>query len=359
MLSLFVIIGVAYGVVALVLALGVVRSRAEQVLHCPTVSVLVAARNAEDSIDACLGALAAQAYPDVLSIVIADDRSEDQTGQRARSWSDRIDRLTVVDVDQTYHRCPKKNALEHALRASTGDIILTTDADCIPPPEWVARTVSRFGEHVGAVVGPAPLEGKGWLERVLAFQSLVVGAIAIGSAGLGRPLTCSGRNFAFRRSAYHAVGGYSPWGSLIGGDDVFLMRAIAGHRDWNVVYNSDPEASVTSPVHSDRLWRRHLRYQSKTLHCGPGALMAALPVYILHVLLLAVPLIAWSRPDLLPILLGLAVFKLLTDGAFLYPAARRLGQMHLMRWFPVVELIAVPYVAIVSAVGALRPASWA
>ena len=358
MLILILCVGAAYGLIALALACGVLRNRAPVVDARPSVTVLVAARNVADQIDACLEALANQTYGGELTVVVADDRSDDGTGPRAASWSDRIAGLSVVPVVQSYHRCPKKNALEHAIRASAGEIILTTDADCRPPPEWVARTVSRFADHVGAVAGPAPLIGQGWLGKVLAFQSLIVGAIGIGSSGIGRPLTCSGRNFGFLRAAFHDVGGYEPVGHWVGGDDVYLMRAIAAHTDWRVLYHSDNDAAVPSPVHADHLWRRQLRYQSKTLHYGFGTLMAALPVYILHLLLLVAPLLVVWRPDLLPILLGLAFVKLLTDGVFLFLAARRLGQTHLLPWLPLVEIVAIPYVAIVSALGALRPASW-
>jgi cellulose synthase/poly-beta-1,6-N-acetylglucosamine synthase-like glycosyltransferase len=351
-------VGLAYGLIALSLAWGAFRNRAPLFSACPSVTVLVAARSVASQIDACLGALGRQNYDGKLAVIVINDRSEDDTGSRAEGWTDQITGLTVLNVEQTYHLCPKKNALEHGVRASVGEIILTTDADCHPPPEWVAHTVSRFGDRVGAVAGPAPLVGHGWLGRLLAFQSLIVGAIGVGSAGIGHALTCSGRNFAFRRAAFHDVGGYDPSGHFVGGDDVYLMRAIADHPDWRVVYHSDPDATVPSPAHSGHLWRRHLRYQSKTIRLGFGTLMAALPVYILHLLLLAGPVLCWWRPDLLPNLLGLAAVKLLTDGVFLFLAARRLQQTHQLLWLPLIEIVAVPYVSIVSAVGALRPTTW-
>ena len=86
--------------------------------------------------------------------------------------------------------------------------------------------------------------------------------------------------------------------------------------------------------------------------------MVSLPVYILHLTLLVAPLIVWWRPDQLPVLLGLAAVKFLTDGVFLYAAARRLRQIGLLLWLPIVELISIPYVAVVSAIGAVRPPSW-
>ena len=355
---LAICLAVTYGLIALALTRGIVRNEIGSFSNAPSVSVLVAARNAAVHLDVLLEALADQTYEGNLGIYVLDDRSTDGTAAVAAKWSDRIQGLRIIPVDRAYHRCGKKNALEHGIRASDGDIVLTTDADCRPLPEWIARTVSYFDTHTGAVAGPAPLEGRGWARGLAAFQSLVVGAIGLGSAGLGYPLTCSGRNFGFRRAAFTDVGGYDSSGHLIGGDDVYLMRAIAVHRDWDVVYHDDTEAAVPSPAHSDALWQRHLRYQSKTLRYGFGTLMVSLPVYILHLTLLVAPLIVWWRPDQLPVLLGLAAFKFLTDGVFLYAAARRLRQIGLLLWLPIVELISIPYVAVVSAIGAVRPTSW-
>lgn len=318
-------------------------------------TVLVAARNEEASIEACLNALSQQDYQG-LHIVVVNDRSDDATGKRARAWRDRIPNLDVVEVTRTILHCPKKNALATGVERATGEIVLTTDADCTPPSTWVSDTVACFGPDVGAVIGPAPLTGEGFLDGLLAVQALVVSAIAAGSAGLGAPVTCSGRNFAFRRKAFDNVGGYSPIGDRVGGDDVFLMLAIASHPDWRVVFNST--SPVPSPAHTDRLLGRQLRYQSKTLHAGGLTLISAFVVYIFHVALLVALFAAWFQPEWLPVVLSLAIVKLASDGLFLFRAAHRLPRTATLAWFPLVEVISIPYIALISAIGAVRSSTW-
>lgn len=359
---LFLLLGLAaiYVVITLGLTIGLGRDANGEASGTPaTVTVLICAHNEAQRIASCLRALSDQTYPRTMTqIIVVDDRSTDETFEIATSWKNRVPGLEVVRVDAQDLDCPKKNALQTGMAGATGEIVLTTDADCTPAPHWIASTVSRFGEQTGMVVGPAPLTNPGGrFAPLLVFQSLLVNALAAGSAGIGFPLTCSGRNLAFRREAFDTSGGYKPIGHIVGGDDVLLMRRIAS-TGWRVVYNHDPSAAVHSPAHLDRQWSRQIRYQSKARHYGVPILSLAILIYILHVLLLASPLFAWLAPDTIPILWSVLVVKAVADGVFLWRAARRLGYRRIFRWFPVVEILTVPYIAVFCALGTLRPPSW-
>jgi cellulose synthase/poly-beta-1,6-N-acetylglucosamine synthase-like glycosyltransferase len=185
----------------------------------------------------------------------------------------------------------------------------------------------------------------------------MVNALAAGSAGIGIPLTCSGRNMAFRRSAFDESGGYAPIGHITGGDDVLLMRRIRS-AGWKVIFNQDDDATVASPAHTDRQWSRQTRYQSKAKNYGIRILSVATLIYILHLILFASPAWIWLAPGTFPVLLSIFVIKAAADWAFLWRAARRLGYRRTLRWFPLVEVLLVPYVTILCAAGTLRRPSW-
>ena len=348
-----------YVIITLGLTLGLARRKQGSGQTDLPVTVLICAHNEADRIGSCLEAIAAQTYaPDLTEVIVVNDRSSDATGDNARAWSDRISNLKVLSVTESRLVCPKKNALQTGMDEAAGQIILTTDADCTPAPCWIASTVAAFSEKVGVVAGPAPLTDSGGLTApLLSFQALLVNALTAGSAGIGIPLTCSGRNFAFRREAFDQSGGYESIGHIVGGDDVLLMRRIAA-VGWKVSYNHDPAAAVTSPAHRDRQWSRQIRYQSKARYYGVPILSVAVLIYIFHLLLLTSPLWVWHIPGTLPVLGSALLAKAIVDGLFLWRAARRLGYRRIFRWFPVVEVLTIPYVAIVCALGTLRPSSW-
>ena len=323
-----------------------------------SVTVVVAAHNESEHIDACLSALAAQRYPsNRTEIVVVDDRSTDDTASRAGQWADRIPGLRVVRVADARYPCPKKNALDLGIRTSSGELILTTDADCRPPPSWIAATVRCFDAATGMVIGYAPLipANSGWLQGMISLQGLVVAALAAGSTGIGFPVTCSGRNLAYRRSAFEAVGGFSAIGHILGGDDVLLMRRISAQTEWNVRFNPDARSGVSSAPHDCGVLRRQVRYQSKAVHYGIPVLILALPMYIFHSILAAGPLLFYAYAELRWPLAGLLAGKTIADAALLKTAAVRFGARLRPAWLIMLELISVPYVVLFCALGALKP----
>lgn len=347
-----------YVIVAGAIHRGLSRTAPGRNAESHDVTVVIPARNEAHRIESCLAALAEQTYPpERTEVIVVDDRSTDDTARRALAWSDRIPGLKVVRATEGPLACPKKNALDAGINAGAGEIILTTDADCIPSSDWIASTVRAFDPDVGMVAGNAPLlPGRGLLSRLISLQSLVVSTLAAGSMGLGFPLTCSGRNLAYRRAAFHDAGGFGPIGHIRGGDDVLLMRRIARRTPWRIRFN--PDARVDSQPHTDGLFRRQVRYQSKAVHCGYSVLLVAACIYIFHVALAAGPFLAWRHPAFrVPFGLMVAA-KLLADWLLLFRAARRFSARKILRLFPLLELISVPYVVVICAAGALAPSRW-
>lgn len=146
------------------------------------VSVVIAAYNAADTLPACLEALRHQTLPAnvTLEIVVSDDGSTDATVEVAR-------RAGVVCVTR------ERGSLKHATQqpewliwrpagaapssgpgatrnrgvaASTGNLILFTDADCIPTPNWAATLIAAFEDpEVAGVKGTYLTTQPNWVAR--------------------------------------------------------------------------------------------------------------------------------------------------------------------------------------------------
>ena len=137
-------------------------------------SVLVPARNEEARIDACLQALLAVDYPpELLEVLIIDDFSDDQTAARVLAVEDpRLRLIRLADEESLpAGNFGKKQALATGVRHATGALIATTDADCLPSPDWL-RSLASFYEagHWKIMAGPVQFVGeKNAFQR---FQSL-------------------------------------------------------------------------------------------------------------------------------------------------------------------------------------------
>ena len=112
----------------------------------PEVSVIVAARNEEDNILKCLKSLDKLEYPeDKIQIILVDDRSTDKTENIIENFIINKPKFTKIVTKKEIGRLKgKTNALANAVEIATGEIILTTDADCVMVPTWVKTTVSYY-----------------------------------------------------------------------------------------------------------------------------------------------------------------------------------------------------------------------
>ncbi|MYA23182.1 MAG: glycosyltransferase, partial [Gemmatimonadetes bacterium] len=215
------------------------RSGPALVSDQPSVSAIVAARDEEATLPHCLDALARQDYKGAFEVIVVDDRSRDQTwdiiAAKAETWP--VLKGVQATPDGQF-RCPKKSALAEGIAASTGEILLFTDADCRPPADWVRSMVAHFAPGIGLVAGyarPDPVSGV--LAKVLAVDNIGVGALGAGSFGMGHPLSCTGRNLGYRRQVYDELGGFAQIGHLIGADDGKFLRLVSAMGSWELAFN--------------------------------------------------------------------------------------------------------------------------
>ena len=136
----------------------------------PRVSVIIPCYNEENTIGLLLDALYAQTYPRAaLEVVIADGLSTDGTREAIAAWQKAHPDLAVHVVDNPRRTIPA--ALNRAIAASRGEIIVRLDAHAVPAPDYIARSVAALeagrGDNVGGVWEIRP-QGSGWLARSIA-----------------------------------------------------------------------------------------------------------------------------------------------------------------------------------------------
>ena len=359
-------IGISGGIYCfsvLALAFGMSRLKQGKASHGPFVSVVVATRDEEDRIGWCLEGLIAQDYPaDRFEVIVVDDRSVDRTLEIARRYEGLQSCVQVLQVKEQGYFCRKKNALALGISRSRGEILLTTDSDCRPGPGWLAGMVRHFNPDVGMVAGHSPPESqRGLTYGVLALEALAKAGLAAGSIGVGVPLSCTGRNLAYRRSAFEAVGGFDRVGHIIGGDDVLLMRMIATDTPWKICYATESETIVpTAPgsISPTDLYHQKARHASKARHYGGPIFYLAGAIYMFHLLLLAgIPPAIFLSGILTPVGIGMTA-KCAVDLAFLFQAKRLMGSSRTLRYFPLLEAVYIPYVVVFSILGGLKKFKW-
>ncbi|HEY66471.1 MAG TPA: glycosyltransferase family 2 protein [Caldilineae bacterium] len=200
------------------------------------VSVVIPAFNEEKYLGACLHALRRQTYPaNRYEVIVVNNASTDATATIARRYGARV-------VWEPRRGIPR--ARQAGFRAARGEIIASTDADTVVPPDWIERIVANFQAHPewGGLYGPVYWP-EGRLHERLIMRYPVTWMLAL-SNRLGRSYWI-GSNFAVRREPFWQVGGFNEaWESGEDGELALRMGRITqiGFDPKLVVYSSNRRA---------------------------------------------------------------------------------------------------------------------
>lgn len=213
----------------------------------PAVTIIVAARNEEERIAKCISSLAEIDYPEnLLEVFLVNDRSDDKTFEIMKSSTEAISRFKVINsrpIEQSNLK-GKANAIDTAIEHCNGEIVITTDADCIVPPTWVKTTVCYFHSITAMVCGYTLISHCNSLfAKLQCLDWLYLLSLASGSCGMRKTMSCVGNNLAFTKDSYINAGGYSAITFSVT-EDLALMRMIQKQGVNKVIYPINNDALV-------------------------------------------------------------------------------------------------------------------
>lgn len=195
----------------------------------PSASVLVPARNEEETLGACLQGLAAQDYSD-FEVLVLDDGSTDRTRSVAERSAAANHRIRVLTGSPTPAGWSGKNWACHQLaREAQGDILIFTDADNTHHPAALGATVGWMEKHTLDMVSAFPQQIVHTLPEKLVVPVVdlfVYAFLPLWLTLLSRAPSLAAANgqwIAFTRQAYDRVGGHEAVRESVV-EDVLLSR---------------------------------------------------------------------------------------------------------------------------------------
>lgn len=262
--------------------------------ECDTrVSVLVPARNEEEVISKLLSSLVDQNYPiDLFEIILIDDHSTDHTVRVINSFisehSDYSIKLLRIK-GEAQSRAYKKKAIRKAIEKSDGQLIITTDADCLPGRNWIRSIVSLYEtKKPKMIVAPVSFhQEKTFFQKFQSLEFLSLIAITAGAIKTGHPIMCNGANLAYEKKAFFDVGGFGI-DRFSSGDDVFLLQKIRKHfGSSSVWFLKNKEAIIyTEALRTlQQFFDQRIRWASKNKGYDIKILSISFTVYLVNFLL--------------------------------------------------------------------------
>jgi cellulose synthase/poly-beta-1,6-N-acetylglucosamine synthase-like glycosyltransferase len=330
----------------------------------PTLTIVVCARNEERNLVNLLPALARQNYPaGRLEIVLVNDRSRDRTEELLQAFASQHAQALYFRIDdEAPGLAPKKRAINLALHHTGSEIILLTDADGIPGENWAAEMAAQFQPGVVMVCGYSPYYPRNTLaQKILALEYFSHAAVAAGSIGAGRPLTCTGSNLAYRRDAFFSVGGFEGVGHWISGDDDLLLHKMHAQHAGKIAYVAHPatHVPVKPPASWQELQSQRTRYASKGRFYHWKVTLALIAVYVLNLLLcLGVAALLFGQTRLFVSTLLCGAGKAVVEFAYLRRASAWFQEQDLLRYFPLAAVLHPFYIVYFSTRAQFATFAW-
>lgn len=189
------------------------------------ISVVIPARDEEARLAPCLAGLRADG--DVAELLVVDDRSADDTARVARDGGARV----IVGEALPEGWVGKAWALEQGLRAASGDIVVSLDADTRPRPGLVRELAALLDGEADVVTAAPRFVCEGAAERLLhpSMTATIPYRTGPGDAAGWQPspsrAIANGQCVAMRRETLVRAGG---WARVRGAmtEDVAMARAL-------------------------------------------------------------------------------------------------------------------------------------
>ena len=246
---------------------------------------------------------------------------------------------------------PKKHALETGIRAAKGEIILTTDADCVPAREWVKTIISYFEADVGLVAGFSPTESseKATLfSKLLTLDSISLAALTASSFQTGKPLTVSGRNLAYRKKIFEEVNGFQKMKHHISGEEDLFLHKVVEETSWKLRYALDPIAIVKTRIPNNfrQFANQRIRHASKARFYSTWLKLFLAGIYLFNLLLIMLLLISIFIPKIFILWFSATIIKSISEFLFLFRFAAIFNYKKVFFVFPLAVLLHPFYVVI-------------
>lgn len=357
----FIISGALYAIILLMITIGwcslkndLPNTKALQ----STISVILPVRNEERNILNCLRSILSQNFPlERFEVLIINDYSTDNTLSVVEKFINGSKGVNISLINKENEKPGKKATIALGIERSKGDIIITTDADCIMGENWLSSIFAAFKlSDPDMVIGPVGIiQSGGVFNNLQSLENLSLTGVTGGTAALNNPVMASGANLAFKKSAYLEAGGYQKGMNYASGDDMFFLqqlkmkkKKILFLKDYNACVFTHPQNSISG------FFNQRMRWAGKAgAYTDISTVLVAMLVFVVNILLVSgiVFLAAGHTYTLFPLVL-LSGIKFVVDFPLIALVSGFYKSKRLLFFYPLIFIL-YPFYVMVSSLGGL------
>lgn len=245
------------------------RSKKNQQTQSQThpLSVIICARDEAANLADFLPGVLVQNYPTTHEVIVVNDNSFDDSKYFLEELKKTFKHLKIIELTQEAELIPgKKFPLAVGIKSAKYEIMLLTDADCLPATEnWISSMQSCYTDNTEIVLGYSPYFKKpGLLNKIIRWETYHTAMQYLSYALAGIPYMGVGRNLSYKKNLFNKQKGFSTHNNIPGGDDDLFINQVA-HK-YNTAINIEKESFVMSKPAST--WKQWIQQKSRHYTTG-------------------------------------------------------------------------------------------
>ena len=230
----------------------------KQVVHEHPVSVVICAKNEAANLAKNLPGVLFQNYKTSHEVIVVNDNSDDDSKYVIDEYKKDFKNLTIIElVQEAKFIAGKKFPLSMGIRSSKYEILLLTDADCVPISEnWISKMQNGYKDGIEIVLGyGAYTKLPGILNKLIRFETFHTAIQYFSYALAGMPYMGVGRNLSYKKDVFIRNKGFSSINHLQSGDDDLFINKVATKTNTSIVIHQDAH-TLSEPKKTFKNWVR-------------------------------------------------------------------------------------------------------
>jgi glycosyltransferase involved in cell wall biosynthesis len=303
------------------------------------VSVIICARDEAAKLVTHLPGSLVQSYPSTHEGIVVNHNSQDDTRFLLDEFKKTFKGLHIVNLEHEAIGIPgKKYPLSMGIKEAKYEIVLLTDADCVPASEfWMQKMQDGYHNGIEVVLGYSPYNKKpGFLNKLIRFDTFHTAMQYLSFALAGIPYMGVGRNLSYKKDLFFRNKGFSAINHLPGGDDDLFINKVATKTNTNIVVDKQT-FTLSEPKKTFGEW-----FRQKTRHYSTAKYYRPLHKFLLG--FYSFSLIAFYPLFIVALLfdwqVALTIYggRLLIQGFIVYKAMDKLEEKDLFVWWWLLDI---------------------
>lgn len=311
------------------------KRKPKEINQTHPVSVIVCAKDEAANLTMNLPGILIQEYRTTHEVIVVNDNSTDESKYILEELQRTFRQLQIVNLTQEAKFIPgKKFPLSMGIKSAKHEIVLLTDADCVPATEhWIEKMQDHFTEGVEIVLGYGAFhKKKGLFNKIVRWECFHTALQYLSYARAGIPYMGVGRNLSYKKTVFFRHKGFSAHHHVPGGDDdLFINKAGNAH---NTTISMDADTfTLSRPPKNWKQWRRQKSRHYTTAKFYKPMHKFLLGLYTVSQFLFypffvaALFLFDWKWA------VAVFAFRMLLQCAMMYRTTKRLNERDLFPWF--------------------------